>query len=252
MSSPRLRSAIAAGLFVIIEALSGCAPGSPRAPAKGSATDTLANGVPRSLAGKLAPWVVVWRHALPRFAPDSLTRGATTAFTFGYGWAGAGRVTAGVRSRALVDVLSPDSTRSLDFDMYLDFDPTGGPGGLLEREPDSAPVLADFKRDSVWQVAFCGTMCFYDGAYWIDNDRCALTGAIQSGEQADGPWCAFLEIYDLRSYRSRAWLGPTVDAEGFERYRTASDSALTDRLMHAGLAAAADSSTTSRVGLKDE
>ena len=136
--------------------------------------------------------------------------------------------------------------------MYLDFDRNGGSGRLFLREPDSAPVLADFKRDTVWQVAFCGTTCFYDGAYWVDNDRFALSGATQSGEQADGPWCAFLEVYDLLSHRITRWLGPQVDELGFTRYQGAADSALTKRLERAWLAPSADPATGSRVGLRDQ
>jgi len=247
-----LQAAVVAALFVvgIIEVLTGCSRGPGQASGPASAADTLANGVPRALVPKLAPWVDVWRHAIPQFDSDSLKHSGMADFTFGYAWAGAGRATDGVRSRALVDVLSPDSARSLDFDMYLDFD--SGAGGLLGREPDSAPVLADFKRDTVWQVAFCGTSCFYDGAYWVDDDRCAVTGATQTGEQADGPWCAFLEVYDLLSHRRAQWLGPKVDAPGLARYQAAADSALAERLERAGLTTSAGSSTGSRVGLTDQ
>jgi len=150
-----------------------------------------------------------------------------------------------------VDVLSPDSTHSLDFDMYLDFDATSGPGGILEREPDSAPILADFARDSLWQVGFCGTPCSYDGAYWVDNTRFALSGSTETGEQADGPRAPFLDVYDLVSHRRRRWLGPEVDAAACARYQAAADSALEARLLHAGLATAGRSSTSSRVGLTD-
>src|SRR5262249_40353859 len=147
-----------------------------------SAADTLTNGLPKALIPKLASWVESWREASPGFAAESLARGSPEPFTFGYRWAdSSGAVPTGIRSRALVDVVSPDSTHSIDYDMYLDFlrDESGeiDAGG----DVDSAPVFADFASDSLWQVAFCGTPCFFDGAYWVDVGRFVLTGARESG-----------------------------------------------------------------------
>jgi hypothetical protein len=240
-----------AGLLIAAgpQLLSGCSRRASEGTGATSAADTLGNGVPLPLLPELTSWVRVWRHAIPDFAPDSLTQSGSASFKFDYAWAGARRTADGVRTRALVDVLSPDSARSLDFDMYLDFDREGSGQILLEREPDSAPVLADFKSDTLWRVAFCGTPCFYDGAYWVDTDRFALTGAMQTSEQADGPWRAFLEVYDLQSRRLARWLGPTVDAQQFARYRAASDSSLAERLERAGFRTAEDSTTRARVNL---
>lgn len=229
---------VAAGVFL----LAGCARRTSEVSKSASAADTLVNGLSRPLLPKLNAWTQVWRHAIPSFSADSLRRNGSATFAFGNAWAGAGRAATGVRAKALVDVLSPDSARSLDFDMYLDLDRDG-------REPDSAPVLADFKSDTLWQVSFCGPSCFYDGAYWVDADRFALTGATQSGEQVDGPWCAFLEIYDLRTRRRTSWIGATVDEPGFARYQAASDSALADRLERAGFGNGENPG--SRVGLTD-
>ena len=108
------------------------------------------------------------------------------------------------------------------------------------REPDSAPVLADFARDTLWRVSFCGTPCFFDGGYWLDRDRFALTGAMQTGEQADGPWCAFLEVYDLAARRVTRWTAAVVDDQSFARYRAASDSALAERIERAGFGTDSD------------
>lgn len=212
-------------------------------------SDTLRNGLPRSLLPKLTSWVQVWRHAIPVLAADSLRRTSSAPFKFDYAWAGAGHVAEDVRTRALIDVLSPDSAHSLDFDMYLDFDRDDDGKIAPMREPDSAPVLADFKNDTLWRVSFCGTPCFYDGAYWVNSDRFALTGATQTGEQADGPWCAFLEIYDLRSRRITRWLAPAVNAAAFGRYSSASDSALVERLEIAGFGNGPDSGAASRAAL---
>jgi len=231
--------------------LAGCSRNPRRESNLPSAADTLSNGLPLALRSTLTEWVQVWHYAIPELTLDSLTNTGTTDFVFGTAWAGAGQPQDGVRSRALVDVLSPDSTHSLDFDMYLEFDATGGPGDILEREPDSAPILADFARDSLWQVGFCGTPCSYDGAYWVDNARFALSGSTETGVQLDGPRAPFLDVYDLRSHRRTRWLGPQVDDRAGARYAAAADSALEARLLRAGLATADRSSTTSRLDRAD-
>lgn len=218
-------------MLVLALAIAGsaCSKRSSRTPSTVVA-DTLGNGLPRVLVPQLSSWVQLWRYADPQFGPDSLTRVAARSFTVEYSRGGAGSYVNDIRARAGIKVLSPDSTRALDFDTYLDVG--RGPDGAIElmREPDSSPELADFARDSVWRVAFCGTPCFYDGAYWLDRDRFALTGATQTGEQGDGPWCAFLEIYDLATRRLTRWNGPVVDEARRLRFVTASDSALSERI----------------------
>lgn len=211
--------------------------------------DTLANGLPRALPPKLVPWVQTWRYAIPSFAPESLTRDESSRFAFDYAWPGhAGQPSEDARVRALIDVLSPDSARSLDFDMYLDFDRDEDGKIQIEREPDSAPVLADFRSDTLWRVTFCGTSCFYDGAYWVDAGRFALTGATQSGPQADGPWQPFLSIYDLHTRSRTEWVGRPVNDLQYSRYQSANDSALIARLEHAGFDTKPGPGVVSRVG----
>ncbi len=239
----------AAALACVSLLIGGCSRHKARAPQAAAVADTLRNGLPSALVPKLAAWVANWRHADPDFSPESLVRGDSDPYQFDAAWRGAGHISDGVRSRALVDVLSPDSVRSLDFDMYLEFD--GGPDGVsLGREPDSAPILADFKADTVWRVAFCGTPCSFDGAYWIDAERFVLSGATESGAgaQADAPWSAFLDVYDLRSRRMTRWLASTVAGPAFRRYVSASDSELTARVERAGFGKQTGS-TGSRVDL---
>lgn len=155
--------------------IGGCSAGDGRAPESPSGADTLANGLPRPLAPKLTDWVRIWRHSIPSFASESLTYVGSAPFDFDYAWPGqAGAPSDNVRARAFIDVLSPDSTRSLDFDMYLEFDRDEDGRIQIARGPDSAPVLADFKNDTLWRAAFCGTPCFYDGAYW--GSRAPLPG----------------------------------------------------------------------------
>jgi hypothetical protein len=228
--------------------LPGCSRRAKRESPLGSAADTLSNGLPRTLLPKLKPWIQVWNYAIPRFEPDSLRRVRTAPFTFESGWAGNGGRAETARTRALIEVLSPDSVHALDYDTYLDFDRAPDGGILSEREPDSRAVLADFRVDSAWVVEFFGTAGFHDGAYWIDSQRFVLTGATQTGEQLDGPWCPFLEVYDLRSRLQTNWLGPDVDEMRFARYQPAADSALAARLERARFGPGEDSTAGTRVG----
>ncbi len=241
--TPRLKAVLAVAAAASITL--GCSRHPAERTSHETVGDTLANGLPRALVLRLAGWTQTWRYAIPRFSPDSLARGVTSPFKFGYSWAGAGHINDNVRSRALVDVLSPDSAHSLDFDMYLDLD-----RGVIDREPDSAPVLADFRSDTVWQVAFCGTSCDYDGAYWVDSGRFALTGTAALGPQADGPQHGFLDVYDLSTRLMRRWAIRAVDDARFTQYVAARDSALLARLEKAKHDAA-NHEASSRVQLTD-
>jgi hypothetical protein len=231
---------------ITLGVLPGCARRTDQSGLTNSQADTLANGLPRALLPKLAPWVQAWRNAIPAFAPDSLRHAGPVQFHYESGWAGTGGRINSARTRALIEVVSPDSARSLDFDAYLDFG-RGHDGNLLsEREPDSRAVLADFKADSAWVVEFCGTMCDHDGAYWVDAERFVLTGTTQTGEQMDGPRCPFLDIYDLRSRQRTRWSGSTVGDLQYYRHAQAADSALAARLARAGFGQGADSDASSR------
>jgi hypothetical protein len=235
----RSRVGITAAILVaaaLVSLLAGCSRRAPERPHSEAPSDTLANGLPRALEPQLVAWVQVWRSAIPGFVADSLVREGSAPFRFDYAWAGAGRPTDDIRARARINVLSPDSTRSLDFDMYLDFD--GDESGTIQlgREPDSAPILADFRSDTLWGVAVCGTPCGYDGAYWADSERLALTGYTESGPGAGGPWRGFLDIYDLRTRIKARWVTRLVDGPEYAQYAAAADAALIARLESAGFA----------------
>jgi hypothetical protein len=245
------RRLLHAAVFVVAMAVfvAGCSRRSPEHTVSAVVADTLATGLPRSLVPKLASWVEVWRYAIPGFAPDSLRRDGSGPFTYDYAWRGAGHIGHGVRESALIDVLSPDSARSLDFDMYLDFSPDTAGRFVPVGEPDSAPILADFKSDTIWRVSFCGTTCSFDGAYWVDSARFALTGATQTGIQLDGPWQGFLDVYDLRTRHLVRWSTRTVDDSHFGRYQAANDSALGARVEGAGIRGGSDTTASSRLRL---
>ncbi len=228
------RRAFLAGLVVL--AVAGAPAGCARRSGGHAvgAADTLANGLPRPLATQLAGWLQAWGAAAPGFAPESLLRVTREPYRFESPRPGNGaKWVETLRTRALIEVLSPDSARSVDFDRYLvvDGETDGAPD--FGREPDSAPVLRDFAADTIWTVDFCGTPCFYDGACWVDATRFALTGATRSGEQADGPWQAFLDVHDLFTHERSRWLSRPVDDEAFDRYQRAYGALLRARLREA-------------------
>lgn len=198
--------------------------------------DTLANGLPRVLVPKLDAWVGLWAEVTPGFAADSLFCVARGSFQFQSAQQAAGaKFVEDVRVRANIIALSPDSVRALDFDRYLDFDVDPDGNIRILREPDSAPVLTDLVADTLWIVEFCGTSCFYDGAYWLESSRFALTGCVEASDQPEGPWRAFLDIYDLNSHQVSRWWAHEVNRADLERYVSASEAALAARLRTAGL-----------------
>ncbi len=230
-----MRVRLLAALPAALLALAVLAPGCARRPApdKAAAADSLANGLPRALVPVLDAWVRTWDPALPGFAPESLARVSRVPFRFDSPQAGGGLAwRPDVRARALIVVLSPDSAHAVDYDRYLSFDAEGGSLDV-GREPDSAPMFFDYAGDTLWTIDFCGTTCFYDGAYWIDAGRFALTGATRTGDDANGPWQPFLDVHDLRTHARTRWLARTVDDEAFARYQRAYDALLRARLREA-------------------
>lgn len=184
--------------------------------------DTLANGIPRDVAAKLGPVARLWRYGLPWFMADSLVRGAASLVNPIFEWGGKDAHDIGERN---LDVWSPDSTRWLNHDSFIE---AGEEGGSVEfgGDVDSAPVLGDVKRDSVARLDFCGTPCAFDGAWWIDNSRFVLIGNIEADLDATGNREFFLDLYDLNAMRSSRWLGRPLSEAQFRRYFAACDSSL--------------------------
>jgi hypothetical protein len=185
-------------------------------------SDTLANGLPRDVAAKLGPVARLWRYGLPRFALDSLVHGAASVVRPDFAWGGKDALDIGDRN---LDVWSPDSTRWLNHDFYVDASEEGGSvefGG----DVDSAPVLGDVRRDSVARLDFCGTPCAFDGTWWIDNSRFVLIGNIEADPDTSGNREFFLDLYDLNAMRRSRWVGRPLSEVRFRRYLAACDSSL--------------------------
>ena len=239
--------ALAIGLGVAL-LLVGCGREHPR---EGSVADTLANGLPCRLACPLEPWLASWRRELPGLGLDSLVRGGEQRYAPYFAGKGAGWPDSSIRTRAGIIVVSPDSMRALDVDMYMDFDV--GPGGrvLVMHEPDSTPLLFDFARDTVWHVEFCGTCCGYEAACWLDSTRFALAGGTEGGAVGDAPWRAFVDVYDLRARRCWRWVSRPVPREAFGRHTEFSDSLLGVRLVRAGFTAGDDHAGAHGAGMEE-
>lgn len=213
-------------------------------PSSPAGADTLANGLPRALLPELAAWLAHWREGVPAFTPDSLVPGAISPLAFQVAAAGTDlHYVEGVRERAGILVLSPDSVHAVDFDRYIEVDPVRG---WLFRDVDSSPMLVDFVADTLWTVDVCGTSCSYDGAAWIDADRFALTGLTQSRPDGEGPLQAFLDVYDLRARTGRRWLGTPVEDAAWRRFSSATAADLGRRVQRALVPAGAARGTRQR------
>jgi hypothetical protein len=219
MRAVRLVSSLAVAAIIATTA----EPATPvRLASPGLLADTLGNGLPRDIAAKLRPVVRLWRYGLRGFALDSLARGAGSVVNLGFEWGGKDARDIGDRN---LDVWSPDSTRWLNHDFYIE---AGEEGGSIEfgGDVDSAPVLGDVKRDSVGRLDFCGTPCAFDGAWWIDDSRFVLIGNIEADLDTTGNREFFLDLYDLNAMRSTRWLGRPLSEGQFARYLAACDSSL--------------------------
>jgi hypothetical protein len=179
------------------------------------------------------PWFKVSQRAIPSFLPDSLAPAGLSPIRFDYTWPGPLRkALEGLGDRRL-DVYSPDSSRFVNFDMYADVSRDESGKIVLEGDVDSAPILADFKSDTLWRVSFCGTCCSFDGAYWMDSSRFLLTGLTQDCVRGVD-LRVFLDLYDLRSHMVHRWLGPKLGESEIHLYRAATDSALNARFSRRG------------------
>ena len=197
--------------------------------------DTLANGFPRAVAPKLASWFQLWQRAGTNLRADALHHGPSQPYAFQLApVVHAGRWRDNVRTRAGIEVLAPDSLHAVDFDMELEV--TREPDGIVrpERDVDSGPILADFARDSLWIVDFCGTPCGFDGAAWLDASRFVVVGTTQTGAGMDGPWAAFVDLYDLQRRTMTRWLSSPVTDARLAMYSNAAESTLAARLAAAG------------------
>jgi hypothetical protein len=176
------------------------------------------------MAPHLEDWLALWRHAMPAVSADSLRLVARGPFTLKdiHHFNPEGR-----EERAqlrVFGVTSPDSTRVVNPDAYLVVTRTDN-GVDVAGEPDSKPVLIDLKTKSVATLEFCGTGCGYDGAFWLDPLRFALTGSLVVNDSTMIR-CGRVLLYDLGAGTlSEYRLPPLADAAAWGSVFTAVDSA---------------------------
>ena len=142
----------------------------------------------RSIAPTLRPWVVMWRHAMPAFQPESLIRAGVEPAFRGYVQPLKNVYPPPKESAAAFRILSarsPDGRYKLIFDWYQCVLEDAGEieiGG----DADSAPLLLDTKRGLSNQLETCGPgSCAFHWGAWISPTRFILTGT-QSDEKHMG------------------------------------------------------------------
>jgi hypothetical protein len=176
-----------------------------------------------AIAPRLAPWLAMWREAMPGFTPDSLYRvGAAPAFRKGYVQPLKNVYPPPAEREPVFLILSahsPDGRYNLIFDWYQHIGDSSGDveiGG----EPDSAPLLLDLRGGVSNQFDACGTGCGFHWGVWLSPTRFALAGwhdADPTGRWKQGS----LKIYSIADSSSTAYVTRPVSRPKFAQYRAA-------------------------------
>lgn len=210
------------GAAAILTALAGCARRS-EPPVAGVPPPAPPDPAIAEMAPHLGGWLALVQRAQPGIGVDSLRRAHRGPFTLHdirpYNVDGREE-----RARLrMFGVYAPDSTRVVDPDSYLEVSREAtriSVGG----EPDSKPVLIDLKTRSVTVLEFCGTDCSFDGAFWLDALRFALTGTVVL--DTTGARCGRVRLYDLNDGTVTEYQLPAlVDRSAWMRFEMALDSA---------------------------
>jgi len=129
------------------------------------------------------------------------------------------------RRRRLFAIWSPDSTRFIDPDTK--FNATMDERTVeLTRGEKSAPALVDLKTRSTsgletsWRTGDC------DGAFWLANERFAITGTSAGGDTT-GARYAFVRVFDLNAGTVVEYQTAPAESLAFKAFRAARDSAWT-------------------------
>jgi len=201
---------------LVAVALIGCArreSGAPdETPASGSAPrDSLL----AAIAPRLAPWMPLWREAIPGFTLDSLRLVAAAPFHPELDQMLTEAFFDSPRRRRLFYRWSADSAYVVDPNVYLDFD-----GGELVVEPDNAVALIDRGAGRWERLMGCGTPCRYFDALWV-GDRVFVEAAWYESDEAPGRWAPALHVFDLAGHRSWRYDGPEGGPERVDAFQRA-------------------------------
>lgn len=191
--------------------------------------DTLSNGLPVALAGRISEWTTMWRKASLRFTPDSLVFA-------GRGPASLGRTGQPLDSSLVSDtdssvirgvmgepspngryVLVPDAYRALP-------DPAvqNAAGG----EADEAAALLDYSRRTCDLFLVLGPSFTFDWGCWVDSTRFVLAG---SGSDDDSSYFGFVSLYSMTENSATTWRTRPVQGPPREAYYAATQARLLAR-----------------------
>jgi hypothetical protein len=193
----------------------GCSARGTHSPAAGAAApDTLL----AALTPKLADWIALWQQATPSMKAESLAIASSGALTMTDIHRFNARGHDESRRLSWFAVWAPDSTRAVDSDTCVDFDPASN---VFHRGPPrlSCAALVDLKVNSIATLDTVSATGDFDGALWLDEERFAITGTTTDGDSS-GAGRGLVRLYDMGAGTVTEYRLPRVIAPVFEKYRT--------------------------------
>jgi hypothetical protein len=219
VSSRRAAAAarIVTALVALATLVAGCARReSRREPDTAGQGPAAADSLLAAIASQLAPWLPMWREAIPGFTLDSLRLAAAAPFHPELDQPLHEAFFDLPRRRWIFQRWSPDSAFVVDPNVYLDLDDDG----RLVVEPDNAVALID-RREGRWErLMGCGTPCRYFDALWVAQRIFAVAVWYESDAEP-GRWAPALHVFDLSGRRCWRYDGPEGGAERVDAFQRA-------------------------------
>ncbi len=167
---------------------------------------------------QLPVWTAIWLHVIPHLSPAGFASQADRPIDYPL-VVRLDDLDFGDSLAQMFHVYSPDRTKFVDLDTYLE--PSRDEQGRLRLyfEPDQEVMLVDLKKKKGLRLLFFGTCCgAVDDAFWVSNDAFVLAGSL-SDETSDSSE-ARLEtptfwFYNLRQGTVRLYSG--LQAAHFDR-----------------------------------
>jgi hypothetical protein len=115
-------------------------------------------------------WLKDWQLIWPEIKPEDFRKTKTDALKATILAADQDQLNA-IPNFEQGKVLSPDNKKYLSYIFYWG-------------EPDSNVIIFNREDTSkIEQIAFCGTLCTFEGAFWLDNNRVAVTEISEATNQ---------------------------------------------------------------------
>ncbi len=169
-------------------------------------------------------WVELWREHVPSFAVSSFTPAGEGSFTPEYTVAFTPLEDEETRSRLYA--CSPDGSRCVDPYVLVSFERQDDRIESLF-DADQGVALIDMEKGTWTRLLFCGTLCAFHDAAWLDDDALAIVGITHEPKSPEDPCgqsgscaaSATLAIIDLEHRRTRMFRGPgSKTAFGTDEY----------------------------------